>query len=57
MTDGHVDMDTNVVDRTIRPHTLTCKNRLFAGLDGEAKQWATAMTLIQTPLNGLDPMA
>ncbi len=51
-------MDTNVVQRAIRPHTLTRKNALFAGSDGGARHWAMAMTLIQTAkLNRLDPMA
>jgi transposase len=49
---------TNVVERAIRPNTLTRKNALFAGSDGGAKHWALAMTLIQTAkLNSVDPMA
>jgi len=31
LDDGRVEMDTNVVERAIRPHTLTRKNALFAG--------------------------
>jgi transposase len=51
-------MDTNVVERAIRPNTLTRKNALFAGSDGGAKHWALAMTLIQTAkLNGVNPLA
>lgn len=51
-------MDTNVVERAIRPHTLTRKNALFAGSDGGARHWAIAMTLIQTAkLNGVEPLA
>jgi len=58
LDDGRVEMDTNVVERAIRPHTLTRKNALFAGSDGGAKHWVLAMTLIQTAkLNGVDPMA
>ena len=58
LNDGRVEMDTNVVERAIRPHTLTKKNALFAGSDGGAKYWALAMTLIQmAKLNGVDPMA
>ena len=48
LDDGRVEMDTNVVERAIRPNTLTRKNALFAGSDGGAKHWALAMTLIQT---------
>ena len=58
LDDGRVEMDTNVVERAIRPHTLVRKNALFAGSDGGARRWAIAMTLIQTAkLNGVEPMA
>ena len=58
LDDGRIEMDTNVVERAIRPNTLTRKNALFAGSDGGARHWALAMTLIQTAkLNGVDPMA
>lgn len=58
LKDGRIEMDTNVVERAIRPHTLTRKNALFAGSDGGAERWALAMTLIQTAkLNGIDPQA
>jgi transposase len=58
LDDGRVEMDTNVVERAIRPNTLTRKNALFAGSDDGAKHWALAMTLIQTAkLNGIDPLA
>ena len=58
LDNGRIEMDTNVVERAIRPHTLTRKNALFAGSDGGAERWALAMTLIQTAkLNGVDPQA
>jgi hypothetical protein len=58
LDDGRVEMDTNVVERAIRPNTLTRKNALFAGSDGGARHWAVVMTLIQTAkLNAVDPMA
>jgi len=58
LDDGRVEMDTNVVERAIRPHTLLRKNALFAGNPDGARHWAMAMTLIQTAkLNGVDPMA
>jgi transposase len=51
-------MDTNGVEREIRPIALTRKNALFAGNDGGARHWAIAMTLIQiAKLNGVEPMA
>lgn len=58
LDDGRIEMDTNAVERAIRPITLNRKNALFAGSDGGACHWATAMTLIQTAkLNDVDPMA
>jgi hypothetical protein len=58
LEDGRIEMDTNVVERSIRPVTLTRKNALFAGSDGGARHWALAMTLIETArLNGVEPMA
>lgn len=58
LDDGRVEMDTNVVERAIRPIPLTRKAALFAGSDGGARHWAIAMTLIQTAkLNGVEPMA
>ena len=58
LEDGRVEMDTNVVERAIRPNTLTRKNALFAGNDSGARHWAIAMTLIQTAkLNDVNPMA
>jgi transposase len=58
LDDGRIEMDTNVVERAIRPVTLNRKNALFAGSDGGARHWAIAMTLIGTAkLNGVEPMA
>jgi hypothetical protein len=58
LNDGRVEMDSNVVERAIRPVALNRKNALFAGSDGGARHWAVAMTLIQTAkLNGVDPQA
>ena len=58
LEDGRIEMDTNVVERAIRPITLARKKALFAGSDGGAHHWAIAMTLIQTAkLNGVEPMA
>ncbi|MGH7086883.1 MAG: IS66 family transposase, partial [Acetobacteraceae bacterium] len=42
LSDGRIEMDTNVVERSIRPITLTRKNALFAGSDSGARHWATA---------------
>ena len=58
LDDGRIELDTNTVERGIRPVTLTRKNALFAGSDGGAEHWAIAMTLITTAkLNGVEPLA
>jgi transposase len=58
LDDGRLEMDTNVVERAIRPVTITRKNSLFAGSDAGARRWAIANTLIQTcKLSGVDPLA
>ena len=58
LDDGRVEMDTNVVERAIRPVAVNRKSALFAGSDGGARHWAVAMTLIQTAkLNAVEPMA
>jgi transposase len=56
--DGRLDIDSNAVERAIRPQTITRKNALFAGSDGGGRTWATIATLLQTAkMNGLDPHA
>ena len=56
--DGRLDIDSNAVERAIRPQTITRKNALFAGSDGGGQTWATIATLLQTAkMNGIDPFA
>jgi Transposase IS66 family/IS66 C-terminal element len=56
--DRRLEMDTNVVERAIRPVTITRKNSLFAGSVAGAHRWAIANTLIQTcKLNGVETLA
>ena len=58
LDDGQIDLDTNTVERAIRPVTLGRKNALFAGSDGGADRWATISTLITTAkLNDVEPQA
>ena len=58
LDDGRLSLDTNVVERGMRPVALARKNALFAGSASAAEHWAIALTLIQTAkLNGLDPLA
>lgn len=56
--DGRIDIDNNIVERSIRPLDLTRKNALFAGSDGGADHWAVIASLIETcKLGGIDPQA
>jgi transposase len=58
LDDGRVELDTNTVERAIRPIALGRKNHLFAGSDGGAERWAIAASLLETAkLNGVEPHA
>lgn len=58
LDDGRLELDTNTVERAIRPVTLTRKNALFAGADSGGRHWAIIASLIQTArLNDVDPLA
>ena len=58
LTDGRIEIDSNAVERTIRPIALNRKNALFAGHDAGAQNWAMIASLIETcKLNALDPHA
>jgi transposase len=56
LDDGRIEIDSNVVERSIRPIALNRKNALFAGSDGGGEHWAIISSLIETcKLNGIDP--
>jgi len=56
LTDGRIEIDNNLVERTIRPIALNRKNALFAGHDAGAQNWAVIASLIETcKLNGIEP--
>ena len=58
LTDGRVEIDSNTVERTIRPIALNRKNALFAGHDAGAENWAVIASLIETyKMNAVDPYA
>ena len=49
-------MDSNAVERAIRPIALQRKNALFAGHDAGAQNWAMIASLIETcKLNHIEP--
>jgi transposase len=58
LDDGRLELDTNTVERAMRPVALGRKNALFAGSDSGARHWAIVATLIQSAkLNNVDPLA
>lgn len=53
-----LQIDSNTVERTIRPIALNRKNALFAGHDAGAENWAVIASLIETcKMNEVDPHA
>ena len=58
LTDGQIEIDSNVVERALRPIALNRKNALFAGSDGGGEHWAVIASLIETcKLIGVEPQA
>jgi len=58
LDDGRIELDSNIVERSMRPIVLNRKNALFAGHDQGAQNWACVASLIETcKLNGVDPQA
>ena len=58
LDDGRIEIDTNAVERAIRPIALNRKNALFAGSDEGGANWATIASLIETSkLNDVNPHA
>jgi hypothetical protein len=57
LDDGRIEIDSNTVERSIRPLALNRKNALFAGHDLGAENWATIASVIETcKLNLVDPL-
>jgi transposase len=58
LDDGRIELDTNCVERALRPVALSRKNALFAGSDEGGANWAAIASLVETcKLNGVDPQA
>ena len=56
LDDGRLEVDSNTVERTMRPIALGRRNHLFAGDDGGAETWAILASLLTTArLNDIDP--
>ena len=58
LDDGRIEIDSNTVERSMRPIALNRKNALFAGHDLGAENWAVLATLIGTcKLHGVNSEA
>ena len=58
LEDGRIEIDSNIVERSIRPIALSRKNALFAGSDEGGANWAIIASLIETcKLNHVNPQA
>ena len=58
LDDGRIEIDSNSVERAMRPVALTRKNSLFAGSNEGAENWAMLASLIETcKLNSVNPEA
>jgi transposase len=58
LDDGRIEIDSNTVERSMRPVALNRKNALFAGSDEGAENWAMLASLIETcKLHGINPEA
>lgn len=56
LADGRVEVDSNVVEREIRPIALGRRNALFSGSPRGAEAWAILASLVNTAkLHDLDP--
>ncbi|MHB8285558.1 MAG: IS66 family transposase [Caulobacteraceae bacterium] len=58
LEDGRIEIDSNTVERAIRPLALSRKNALFAGSDVGGEHWAVLASLVETcKINGVEPYA
>ncbi len=56
LDDGRVEIDSNVVERSMKSVALTRKNSLFVGNERGGKTFAVLASLVNTcKLNGVDP--
>lgn len=58
LDDGHVDIDSNLVENAIRSPAMNRRNALFCGHDEGGRNWARFASLIGTcRMNGVEPYA
>ncbi|MDH2406959.1 IS66 family transposase [Bradyrhizobium sp. SSUT18] len=58
LRDGRVEVDSNTVERSMRPIAMGRRNSLFSGSWGGAESWAILASIVNTAkLHELDPQA
>ncbi|MHC2564626.1 hypothetical protein ACVIVD_006661 [Bradyrhizobium liaoningense] len=58
LRDGRVEVDSNTVERSMRPIAMGRRNSLFSGSEGGAESWAILASLVNTAkLHELDPQS
>jgi len=58
LDDGHIDIDSNLVENAIRSPAMNRRNALFAGHDEGGRNWARFASLIATcKMNSVEPYA
>jgi transposase len=56
LSDGRVEVDSNTVERPMRPIAMGRRNSLFSGNEGGAQSWAILGSIVNTAkLNDIDP--
>ena len=56
LDDGHIDIDSNLVENAIRSPAMNRRNALFAGHDEGGRSWAHFASLIGScKMNGVEP--
>ena len=48
LSDGRVEVDSNTVERSMRPIAMGRRNSLFSGSEGGAESWAILASLVNT---------
>ena len=57
LEDGRIELDSNSIERAMRPIALSRKNSLFAGSDEGGENWACMASLIETcKLHEVNPL-
>ena len=58
LSDGRVEVDSDTVERSMRPIAMGRRNSLFSGSEGGAESWPILSSMVNTAkLHELDPQA